>query len=640
MEEFTEGRALGGDGKFRLLWTGQQLSHLRNRIGRAGVLSFDTETTGTDPRIDELVGFSAGLGGGEAYFVPVRAEGFEEILKFVLSRSLILQNAKFDWQILRSRGELKILDDTMIMAYLMDVNRPSLKLRDLARSELGREAYSFEDIAAGHDPRTLDEGLLARHGCEDADNTFELWRRFEEPVYSRYGRVYKIEKAMIPVVARMEMRGVLLDGAILDESREYCLRERERKAKELRELLGPINLTSPAQVGRVFVQKFNIPLKNRTSKGEYSLDKKSVLAPLRGKYPAVDLYIEWKELDRAVNVVIDALAGHVHPRTGRIHSSFFQVAVFTGRMNSTNPNLQNIPKEKGLNLRRAFVPCPGRVLIALDFEQLEVRILLLMSQSPALERVRRGGDVHRELAGLLYSKRPEDVTPKEREDSKRLTYAIIYDVSEAGLAEALGCSRIRAAAIMAEFHRKVPGIDRFTEHCRELAGERGYAESMFGRRRNLPELKSDNAQERGYGLRSAVNHVIAGTASDLYKLAAVRLDGLIQRAMKEQADIMIPIHDEFIIEADANGDLSGRIKRLAEAMTIDLREITLPVGVEIGLNWGEMKPLEKWTADDTRRAIDPERTVRPVQPPGVCESCSVARAEQIFFDDIWSQSWR
>lgn len=629
------GDALGGDGNYSVISTGAQLSRLHRRLSDVETFTFDTETSGLNPRKSRIVGYSVSPAAGEAYFVSVKTDGSQHLLRFVAQAGSVMHNAKFDWQMVKQQFgyDLGIADDTMIMAHLTDAMRPSQKLRDLVGQDLGRKATAYEDIIAGISGAQLSLREIALHGCEDADNTFRLWQVYRGPIARDYRRVHRIELSAVKPIAKMELRGVLLDGAMLEQLQQECIAKAKTLEEELRSNFGDVNLNSPDQISLIMKNRFSVPLKSRTKAGKLSMNKQHVLEPLRKDHNIVDEYLRWKELTRDIDVVICGLAEHVDEATQRVHSSFFQTAVFTGRMNSTNPNMQNIPKDKDKNLRRAFVAAPGKVLVALDYEQLELRIILLMSKSPALARIVSGDDIHKELASIIYDKGATAISFKEREESKRIAYGIVYDITVQGLAHNLRCSEIKAAAIMQAFHRGVPGVREFVEERRQFAVDNGYAVSMFGRRRSLPEIKSLDQKERMYGLRSAVNHTIAGTASDIFKLALSRTDRTTELMGDEFAGGILPVHDEIIVEMTATGGLVDHCRHLAEAMSIRIGPMPFPVGVEVGTDWGSMKPLEEWSSNDISQAVRRKGPVQKVRPEVLRAARSLARDGQLFLDD-------
>lgn len=527
-------------------------------------LSLDTETTSTDAIRARLVGLSFAVEGGEAWYVAVpretgAAKEWLEIFRPVYESATILkvgQNLKYDLTVLASYGiHLRApLFDTMLAHYLV---QPELRhnMDYLAEIYLNYTPIPIEQLIGpkGRGQKNMADltpAEICDYACEDADVTLQLYPPLRDELEkNELTRVFnEIEMPLMPVLARMERNGVRLDTEALAETGNQFNQRLEELEREIYELAGhPFLLTSPRQVGEVLFDELKLNEKaKKTKSGQYSTGEE-VLEAIRAKHPIVGKILAHRGLKKLVSTYIDALPKLILPETGHIHTSFNQAVTATGRLSSSNPNLQNIPVrgDDGKEIRKAFVAEEGCTFFSADYSQIELRIMAHLSQDEHLiQDFREGRDIHAATAARIFHKPLEEVTRDERRKAKTANFGIIYGISAFGLAERMEVSRTEAKKLIDSYFKTYPKVKEYMEKSVEVARERGYILTEFGRRRYLPDITSRNAVVRGYAERNAVNAPIQGTAADIIKIAMIRIDERLRHEAL-QTKMILQVHDEL-----------------------------------------------------------------------------------------------
>ena len=527
-------------------------------------LVLDTETTSTTAIDAELVGLSFSVKEHEAFYVPIPSDKVEaqkivDIFKPLYEDEHILkigQNLKYDLEVLRNYGvELRgKMWDTMIAHYLI---QPELRhnMDYMAEVYLHYQTIHIDELIGpkGKNQRSmrdLSPSLVYEYACEDADITLQLKNKLE-PELKRLeceDLFYNIEMPLMPVLAEMEMNGVCLDTESLAEtSKQFTTRMNEIEQR-IYELAGEqFNIASPKQVGEILFDKLKIIEKaKKTKRGQY-ITSEEVLQQLKNKHEIVADILEHRGLKKLIGTYIDALPKLINPRTGHIHTSFNQTITATGRLSSSDPNLQNIPirGEDGKEIRKAFIPEPGCLFFSADYSQIELRVMAHLSQDPQMIEVfREGKDLHAATAANIYKKPIDEVTRDERTKSKRANFGIIYGITVFGLAERLDIPRDEAKMLIDGYFQTFPEVHDYMEKSKEVARQQGYVTTLFGRRRYLPDINSANATVRGFAERNAINAPIQGTAADIIKVAMIHI---FQRFKSEniRSKMILQVHDEL-----------------------------------------------------------------------------------------------
>ncbi len=611
-----------GAERYRIVDDADALAELARRLEAAGAFAFDTETTGLEAMRARLVGLSFAVAPGEAYYVPVGHAGAARQLPLesVLERLAPLleserlpktaHNAKYDMVVLAQHGVwLRGLQfDTMIAAFLAGegggTSRPgegALGLKWLTSRLLGVEMTDISQLIGrrGREQISMAEvpvEAAGRYACADADMTLRLRPRLEEMLRQRAQErlFYDVEMPVVPVLARMELNGMAVDVGVLKEMSSVLAEEIHRVEEEVYRAVGHrFNIGSPQQLSRVLFEELKLPKTRRLKTGSYSTDAQS-LEELRGVHPVIDLILEYRELTKLKGTYVDALPGLVNPRTGRIHSDFNQTGAATGRISSSNPNLQNIPvrSELGRQIRRAFVARdvgPDPYLLSADYSQIELRILAHYTGDPALvEAFRRDEDIHAVTASQVFGVPMEKVTPEMRRRAKVFNFGVLYGLTPYGLSVRERIPQEEAAEFIRRYFEKYPGVRRYIEETVQRTRELGYAETIFGRRRYLPEINSANATARQGAERAAINMPIQGTNADIMKIAMARVQQEMDRRGLRSL-MVLQVHDELIFECPA--------AELAEmqALVLDIMPkaaqlaVPLKVDVKVGKTWGDME---------------------------------------------------
>ncbi len=592
-------------GKYSLIENEIDFLKLKEKILKAELISLDTETTGKDPVASDVIGISVSLDEGEGYYIPVvsktgRAKGYNFLkteLKGILENEKIKkvgQNIKYDFVVLLKYGVFVsgIAGDSMIAAYLLNPQKQRYSLDDLAMEYLNYKTIHYADIVKGKDETLLDYPLkdVARYAGEDSDIALRLNNMLrkkleEEKLLDLYTG---IEIPLLVVLGKMENRGVRIDSGYLEKMSVAFSEEIAEIEGQIFEIAGEeFNVRSTKQLSGVLFEKMKLPVIKRTKTG-ISTDE-SVLEELAHSHEIAQLLLRYRMLTKLKSTYIDSLPSLVNQRTGRIHTSFNQTVATTGRLSSSKPNLQNIPirEKEGKAIRRAFIPEDGWHLVSADYSQIELRILASLSSDETLIRTfRNDGDIHTETASLLFGVDPEEVREYQRQASKTINFSIIYGISPFGLSKRLGISRKEAARFIEMYFARYSGVKRYFESVVEKVKEKGYVETMLGRRRYVPDIHSQNRNIFEAARRIAINTPIQGTAADLIKKAMVIIDEELNK-LGFKSRMIIQVHDELLFESPDN-EYRALIKMVKEKMENALVfNVPLRVNISVGDNWEE-----------------------------------------------------
>ena len=567
---------------------------------------FDTETTGVDVFVADLVGLSFCFNKGEAYYVTLPADRNESTLILQEFKAIfqseqiekIGQNIKFDLLMLSMYGiELKgKLFDTMIAHYLV---QPELRhgMDYLAEIYLRYRTIHFEDLVGARgknqmDIRFVDLDLLCDYAAEDADITFQLKQILEKEINENglANLFYEIEMPLMRVLSEIERNGVRIDTNALSQSSEILTEEMLALEKEIRDIAGyDFNVSSPAQVGEILFDRLKLDDKaKKTKTGQYSTSE-DVLEKIRSKHPIIGKILDYRGLKKLLSTYIDALPLLVNSKTGKVHTSFNQTVTSTGRLSSTNPNLQNIPirDAQGKEIRKAFIPDAGCVFLSADYSQIELRIMAhLSNDANMLEAFNSGLDIHTATAAKIYKIPIDEVSSDMRRKAKTANFGIIYGISTFGLAERLNIPRGEAKELIEGYFATYPDVKRYMDEAIRKAKEAGYVETIFGRKRFLADINSQNSIVRGYAERNAINAPIQGSAADIIKIAMVNIQA---RLRKEnlQTKMTMQVHDELNFSVPEN-EIEQAKKVVVQEMENAIKlHVPLIADCGVGTNWLE-----------------------------------------------------
>ena len=579
------------------------------RIEAAGLVAFDTETTSLDPMRAELVGLSLSVVPFEACYVPVahRYTGAPDQLsrEYVLqrlrgwledpARAKVGQNLKYDMHVLENHGVrlAGVAHDTLLESYVLEAHR-NHDMDSLAERHLGRRTITYQEVAGkgasqiGFEQVSVERAT--RYAAEDAEVTMHLHRTLYPRIAEneRLDRVYReIEMPVSLVLQRMERNGVLVDGEALTRQSDELGRkmlELERRAVEAAGQ--PFNLNSPKQLGEILFGRLGLPVLRKTASGAPSTDEE-VLARLAEDYPLPRLLLDWRMLSKLKSTYTDKLPRMVDPRSGRVHTSYSQAVAVTGRLASSDPNLQNIPVRtlEGRRIREAFVAPSGARIVSADYSQIELRIMAHISGDANLLRAfEQGLDVHRATAAEIFGIPPGEVSAEQRRYAKVINFGLIYGMSAYGLASNLGIERDAAKNYIERYFARYPGVARYMDETRALARSQGYVETVFGRRLWLAEINSPNGPRRAAAERAAINAPMQGTAADLIKKAMIA----VQRRLDDErmaSKLIMQVHDELVLEVPER-ELDAVQGALPDLMG-GVAQLSVPLEVECGVggNW-------------------------------------------------------
>ncbi len=578
------------------------------RLNQAELVALDTETTSLDGMQARLVGMSMAVTPGQACYLPLAHRGPEagvqlpkqEVLERLRdwlqdpARPKLLHHAKYDTHVFANEGlALRgVTEDTMLQAYVLESHR-GVGLNDLAQRYLGRTGVNYEDLCGkGAKQIGFDEVATETAGfyaAEDADFTLQLHHALRPLVAADTGleRIYRLELEVSRVLVVVERNGVKVDAEELGRQSHALGREMLALEQRAYALAGqPFNLNSPKQLGEILFGRMGMPVVRKTAGGAPSTDEE-VLSKLAQDYPLPQVLLEYRGLSKLKSTYTDKLPRMINADTGRVHTHYSQTAVITGRLASSDPNLQNIPvrTEAGRRVREAFVAGEGRQLLSADYSQIELRIMAHVSDDANLQRAFAAGeDIHRATASEVFGVPLAEVSSEQRRAAKAINFGLIYGMSVFGLASNLGITRDAAQAYIDRYFTRYPGVARYMDETRLLAREQGYVETVFGRRLQLPDIKAASGPRRQGAERAAINAPMQGTAADLIKMAMVAVqDWLVDE--KLQTRLIMQVHDELVLEApDAE---VGRVREMVPRLMSEVAELRVPLVAEIGAghNW-------------------------------------------------------
>ena len=599
-----------GEGDYQVITSAKELAGLAKQLARVKRLAVDTETTSTQPMWAELVGVSLSWKVGEGVYLPVKAPLGEPVLDVAAVRAAIGgvladggvekigQNLKYDLVVLANAGmELAgPMFDTMIAAYVLDASRDTYRLDALANEFLGRRKLSIEELLGrGRKKITMDAVPLEQitpYACRDADLALQLADvlRGKLAAEGLEGLFDGLEMPLMPVLARMEQAGITVDGEVLKKMEGVLAGQADRLRERIVALAGrEFNVGSPRQLAEVLFIDLKLPALKRTATGP-STDS-TVLEQLAALHELPGVVLDYRKLTKLVSTYLKALAACIHPRTGRVHTSFHQVATATGRLSSSDPNLQNIPirSEEGRRIRSAFVAREGCVLLSADYSQVELRVLAHLCGDPTLvEAFSKDQDIHRIVAAEVFGVPAEAVTDAQRGTAKTVNFGIIYGQTAFGLATTLRIGRAEAADFIARYRKRFGKIAEFLRACVAAAKANGYVETIVGRRRRIAGFDSRSGAARSLAERLAINTVVQGSAADLIKRAMVNIAARIE-AEKRPSRLLLQIHDELLFETPAEA-VAGEREMIVSEMSGAIR-LTVPLKVDVGVgrSWMEAK---------------------------------------------------
>ncbi|SHO64913.1 DNA polymerase I [Pseudoxanthobacter soli DSM 19599] len=588
-----------------------------------GLVALDTETNALDAMQADLVGFSLATAPGRACYVPLAHRSADEglfgggpvagqiplgeaiaRLKTLAEDRTVLkigQNLKYDWLVLVRYGiEVAPFDDTMLISYALDAGDRSHGMDDLSVRHLGHTPIPFKEVAgSGKNAVTFDRVPLDKataYAAEDADVTLRLWRVLKPRLAAEsMTTVYeRLERPLLPVLARMERRGVAIDRQILSRLSGEFAQGMARAEAEIADLAGePFNVASPKQLGDILFGKMGLPGAKKTKTGAWATGA-DVLEELAAQgYALPAKILEWRQLAKLKSTYTDALPGYVNPETGRVHTSFSLASTTTGRLSSSEPNIQNIPvrNEEGRKIRSAFIAEPGHLLLSADYSQIELRVLAEIADIPQLKTAfEKGIDIHALTASEMFGVPVEGMDPAVRRRAKAINFGIIYGISAFGLANQLGIPREEAGAYIRRYFERFPGIRDYMDETKAFARAHGYVETLFGRRAHYPEITSSNPSMRAFMERAAINARIQGSAADIIRRAMIRMEPALAAAGLS-ARMLLQVHDELVFEVpeaevDATAKLVVDVMEVAPKPAVDL-SVPLKVDARAAHNWDE-----------------------------------------------------
>ncbi len=606
--------------RYELVTTAEQLQQWVMKIRTAGLVSIDTETTALTPAKADLVGICLAVGVGDACYIPIAHQaaqtdllnsdvsGFTQLpladvvaaLQPVLQDPAILKvahNAKYDGQILKHVGlDLTPFDDTMIMSYVLFGAQHGHGLDEIALKYLSHQTISYTDVVGkGVKQKNFAEmhpDAVKDYACEDADMTLRLYHLLQPLLVQqkKMALYHEMDKPLVPILAAMENEGIRIDKAVLHGlSQEFAKKTDEMASAIYKEAGQEFNIGSPKQMGDVLFGAMGLPAPKKTKTGAYATDAKTLEDLANQGHTIVANLLEWRQMAKLRSTYTEALPLQISQRTGRVHTSFAQSITNTGRLSSSDPNLQNIPirTEEGRKIRKAFVPDPGMIMLSADYSQIELRLIAEMANIDRLKEAFRDQiDIHQLTASEVFGTPLADVTREERRAAKAINFGIIYGISGFGLARQLGTDNATASAYIKQYMQKFHQLRDYMADTKAFAKQHGYVLTLAGRQCWMPGINSRNGAERGFAERQAINAPIQGTAADIVKLAMIAVGKLI-RNENLPAKLLLQVHDELVLEvAEADAE---RVAPLIKAAMENVMALSVPLVVETGIgpNWDE-----------------------------------------------------
>ena len=612
--------------------TVRTLDRLKAWIARAhetGIVAVDTETTGLDPMVAEICGFSLAVDDNEACYVPIghreggSASGGDlfapeaklckdqipedaalKEIKALLEHPGVLkiaQNLKYDWQIFKRRGiDVQPYDDTMLMSYVLDAGRGSHGMDPLAEKWLGHQTIHFEDVAGtGKNQVTFDCVAIEKaseYAAEDADVTLRLWKALKPRMAAEHvATVYEtLERPLVPVLGRMEGRGISIDRQVLSRLSGEFAQKQGGLEDEIGKLAGePLNPGSPKQLGDILFGKMGLPGGTKTKTGQWATGAKVLEDLAEQGHELPQKILDWRQVSKLRSTYTDALPNYLNQETKRVHTSYALAATTTGRLSSSEPNLQNIPirTEEGRKIRRAFVAEKGNKLVSADYSQIELRLLAEIADIASLRKAFKDGlDIHAMTASEMFGVPVKDMPGEVRRRAKAINFGIIYGISAFGLANQLGIPREEAGAYIKKYFERFPGIRAYMDETKEFAKKNGYVLTLFGRKCHYPDITNSNPSIRAFNERAAINARLQGTAADIIRRAMVRIEPALKKA-KLNAQMLLQVHDELIFEVP-DGEVDKTlpiVRRVMEDAPMPAVSLAVPLSVEAraAQNWEE-----------------------------------------------------
>ncbi|MFC1904290.1 DNA polymerase I [Chloroflexota bacterium] len=595
---------------YHMVHTTSTLDELLNRLSAARSFAFDLETTSLNAITAQIVGISLSYSPGEAYYIPVGHVGWGQLeqlpfmqvidrLKPLLEDTTLAKlahNGKYDMTVLAEHGVTvnNLTFDSMVAAYLL--GEKSLGLKALAFSKLGTEMTPITDlIGSGTKQISMSQVEVkqaADYACADADNTWQLTALLEAELHQQglWQLFSEVEMPLVPVLVRMERNGIALDTELLREMAHRLGEQLLNLSAEIYSHVGHrFNINSPQQLSYVLFEELNLP-PARKGKSGYSTGA-PVLEELRGFHPIIEFILDYRQLSKLKSTYIDALPALINHKTGRVHTSFNQTRTATGRLSSSEPNLQNIPirGELGKEIRQAFIAPSGTYLMTGDYSQIDLRALAHLSQDPGLlSAFHQDEDIHTATAVRLFGVDASQVSADMRRVAKTVNFGVIYGMSDYGLVQATELSRQEAAGFITAYFEKYPGVKQYLESTKEQARETGCVQTLLGRRRSIPEINSANRQVREAAERMAINMPVQGTSADIIKVAMINLYREMEKR-RLKSKMLLQVHDELVFEVPRE-ELEEMRQLVPQAMSTAL-ELSIPLKVDIktGNNWGELE---------------------------------------------------
>jgi DNA polymerase-1 len=587
-----------------------------------GFVAVDTETSDLDANRADLVGFSLALEAGKAAYVPLQHrdesdlfggglvkgqipvnDALDALRPLMEDRSVLKigQNLKYDWIVFKRHGiDVQPYDDTMLISYVLDAGKGSHGMDELSRRHLGHSPISFSDVAGtGRNKVTFDKVEITKataYAAEDADVTLRLWQVLKPRLAAeRRATVYEtLERPMVDTVARMEMRGIMVDRQILSRLSGDFAQTLARLEDEIHEMAGEkFALGSPKQIGDILFGKMGLPGAKKTPSGQWATPATLLDELAQAGHELPEKILEWRQLSKLKSTYTDTLQEHMHPETKRVHTSFSLAATTTGRLSSSDPNLQNIPirTEVGRKIRKAFVAPEGHKIISADYSQIELRLLAHIADIPQLQQAfAEGIDIHAATASAMFGVPLDQMTGDLRRQAKTINFGIIYGISAFGLATRLGIGNAEASTFIKQYFERFPGIRTYIDETKRFCKDKGYVTTLFGRVCHYPQIKSSNPSERAGVERQAINAPIQGTAADIIRRAMIRMEDAL-KAERLSARMLLQVHDELVFEApddeiDATLPVISRVMTEAPFPAVTLK-VPLAVEARAAQNWDE-----------------------------------------------------
>jgi DNA polymerase-1 len=605
--------------------TVMNLERLREwvELARAqGYVAVDTETSDLDANRADLVGLSLALEPGKACYVPLQHRDESDlfggglvkgqipvtdaldVIRPMLEDASVLkigQNLKYDWIVFKRHNiDVRPFDDTMLISYVLDAGRGSHGMDELSRRHLGHAPISFSEVAGtGRNKVTFDKVEISKataYAAEDADVTLRLWQVLKPRLVAEHrATVYEtLERPLVDVIARMERRGILVDRQILSRLSGDFSQTLARLEDEIHEMAGEkFALGSPKQIGDILFGKMGLPGAKKTPSGQWATPATLLDELAQAGHELPEKILEWRQLSKLKSTYTDTLQEHMNPETGRVHTSFSLAATTTGRLSSSDPNLQNIPirTEAGRKIRTAFIAPKGHKIISADYSQIELRILAHIADIPQLqEAFANGVDIHAATASAMFGVPLDQMTPDLRRQAKTINFGIIYGISAFGLATRLGIPNAEASAFIKQYFERFPGIRTYIDETKRFCKEKGYVTTLFGRVCHYPQIRSSNPSERAGVERQAINAPIQGTAADIIRRAMIRMEDAL-KAERLSARMLLQVHDELVFEApddevEATLPVISRVMTEAPFPAVTLK-VPLAVEARAAQNWDE-----------------------------------------------------